>query len=302
MFKLDKRNDYMGEDSKKTTQPSNVAVFIDYENVYKALLEKHSNILRLSFLEKLRKWCSDNQRRAVRIVVYCNFDNTDLHESYHQSILQSYGVETVHTSNQGKNYADLKITIDVLTSMYSNDNIDEFFIMSNDKDMTPLLNTIRENKRNVSIITTGDNYNPTICEFSDKHITLEEICETEVEHKIIDDIKANYLLKMEQYINNQLINFPTTKKYNHSQLEYVLKNELRYSKVMSYELATILKDLLVSNDIFFYNYTYGKLCIGFAPISKKSEMVTLGIITEADVINDFDIQKIIDDLYAKALG
>ena len=31
--------------------------------------------------------------------------------------LQSYGVETVHTSNQGKNYADLKITIDVLSSI-----------------------------------------------------------------------------------------------------------------------------------------------------------------------------------------
>ena len=55
--------------------------------------------------------------------------------------MQSYGVETIHTSNQGKNYADLKLAIDVLNSMYTNDNIDEFIIMSNDKDMTPLLNT-----------------------------------------------------------------------------------------------------------------------------------------------------------------
>lgn len=93
--------------------PINVAVFIDYENVYKALLERHTNVLRLAFFEKLRKWCSEHQRRVAKIAVYCNFDNIDLHESYHQSILQSYGVETVHTSNQGKNYADLKITIDM---------------------------------------------------------------------------------------------------------------------------------------------------------------------------------------------
>ena len=140
-------------EDKQIGVPTNVAVFIDYENVYKALLEEKTNVLRLAFFEKLRKWCSEHQRRVVRIVVYCNFDNMDLHESFHQSVLQSYGVETVHTSNQGKNYADLKITIDVLSSMYSNNNIDEFFIMSNDKDMTPLLNTIRANKRNVAVIT-----------------------------------------------------------------------------------------------------------------------------------------------------
>ena len=102
-------------EDKQIGVPTNVAVFIDYENVYKALLEEKTNVLRLAFFEKLRKWCSEHQRRVVRIVVYCNFDNMDLHESFHQSVLQSYGVETVHTSNQGKNYADLKITIDVLS-------------------------------------------------------------------------------------------------------------------------------------------------------------------------------------------
>ena len=146
-------------DGIRNHEPVNVAVFVDYENVYKCLLEQNQNMLRLAFFEKLREWCRIHGKRVVKIAVYCNFDNTDLHESYHQSLLQSYGVETIHTANQGKNYADLKITIDVLTSIYSNHNIDEFFIMSNDKDMTPLLNVIRANKRNVSVITTGDQYN-----------------------------------------------------------------------------------------------------------------------------------------------
>ena len=227
-------------EDKQIGVPTNVAVFIDYENVYKALLEEKTNVLRLAFFEKLRKWCSEHQRRVVRIVVYCNFDNMDLHESFHQSVLQSYGVETVHTSNQGKNYADLKITIDVLSSMYSNNNIDEFFIMSNDKDMTPLLNTIRANKRNVAVITTGSTYNPSICEFADSHIELEEICDVEVTHKIIDDIANAYWNKLESYINAQISNFGVTGKYAHYELKYVLTNEIRYSKVMSYELATII--------------------------------------------------------------
>ena len=274
----------------------------DYENVYKALLEEKTNVLRLAFFEKLRKWCSEHQRRVVRIVVYCNFDNMDLHESFHQSVLQSYGVETVHTSNQGKNYADLKITIDVLSSMYSNNNIDEFFIMSNDKDMTPLLNTIRANKRNVAVITTGSTYNPSICEFADSHIELEEICDVEVTHKIIDDIANAYWNKLESYINAQISNFGVTGKYAHYELKYVLTNEIRYSKVMSYELATIIKGFYDDGNIFFYNYKYGtKPCVGFAPISKKADLISKGIIKEADVIATYDIQKDIDDLYAKAL-
>lgn len=77
-------------EDKQIGVPTNVAVFIDYENVYKALLEEKTNVLRLAFFEKLRKWCSEHQRRVVRIVVYCNFDNMDLHESFHQSVLQSY--------------------------------------------------------------------------------------------------------------------------------------------------------------------------------------------------------------------
>ena len=57
--------------------PSNVAVFVDYENVHKALLAQNTNILHHAFFEKLRKWCSERERRVVRIVVYCNFDNND---------------------------------------------------------------------------------------------------------------------------------------------------------------------------------------------------------------------------------
>lgn len=282
--------------------PINVAVFIDYENVYRALLEQHTNVLRLAFFEKLRKWCSTHQRRIVRIVVYCNFDNIDLHESYHQSILQSYGVETVHTSNQGKNYADLKITIDVLTSMYSNNNIDEFFIMSNDKDMTPLLNTIRANKRNVAVITTGNAYNPSICEFADSHIALEEICKEDVEYRIIDGIADNYWNKFEAYISRQLAEYGATGRYIHSELIYVLKNEIRYSKVMKYELATIIKELYDTGKVFFYNYTHGaKQCIGFAPVEKKQELIDLGIIKETDIIETYDIQSVIDGLYSDAL-
>lgn len=286
----------------KLDVPVNVAVFVDYENVYKSLLQSHTNVLRMAFFEKLRTWCAKNQRRIVRMVVYCNFDNTDLHESYHQSILQSYGVETVHTSNQGKNYADLKIAIDVLTSMYSNENIDEFFIVSNDKDMTPLLNTIRANKRNASIITTGTTYNPAVRQFADIHLTLEEICETETDYKIIDTIAQNYWEKLEQFVVRQIANYHDFGKYTPSELRYVLSNEIKYLKIMSYELATIIGEFYREGKIFFYRYDYrGNLYTAFAPMDKKDELISLGILQERDIIDSYDIQRDIDELYEKAL-
>ena len=108
------------------TIDTNVALFIDYENVHKTLLKRNSNAIRDGFFDRVREWFKDKGRRIVKIAVYCNFDNKDLYESYHQSLLQSYGVETIHTSNQGKNFADLQLTIDVMNAMYLNDNIDEF--------------------------------------------------------------------------------------------------------------------------------------------------------------------------------
>lgn len=35
-----------------------------------------------------------------------------------ETLLQSYGMKTIHTSNQGKNSADLQLTIDVMNAMY----------------------------------------------------------------------------------------------------------------------------------------------------------------------------------------
>lgn len=283
--------------------PINVAVFIDYENVYRALLQERTNVLRLAFFEKLRSWCAHQGRRVVRVVVYCNFDIPDLHDSHHQSTLQSYGVETVHTSNQGKNYADLKLTIDVLSSMYSNNNIDEFFIMSNDKDMTPLLNTIRANKRNVTLITAGVQYNPVLSQFADRHVRLDEICEEKVEDKdkVVERIAENFWTKFRQYLEGLLTQFPEAQIYKHQELRYALRKQSQYHKIMKYELAAIMKDLYAKDDIFFYEYTYkDKACVGIGLSEKRGDMITLGIIREEDVVPGYDLDEVIEELYCEA--
>lgn len=277
----------------------NVALFIDYENVYKNLLGENRNVIRDGFFEKIREWCRQNNRRLVKIAVYCNYDNEDLHESYHQSLLQSYGVESIHTSNQGKNFADLQITIDVLTAMHLNDNIDEFFIMSNDKDMTPLLNNIRYNKRKVSVVTVGDKYNDAICSFSDEQIKYEDIIEVEVKQPYIDVLEEKIKKNLVNSFARNKATFSGTNTFQHIGFEYFANLQVKSCYLMVYEVYNCLKNLNDKGKILFYNYKYKNNTFkGICPSGEKEYLKSTHSLTDADFIT-IDLAAMISDHYSK---
>lgn len=289
----------------------NVAIFIDYENVHKTLTSKYQNAIRLGFFEKLKVWCKNHSRRIVKIAVYCNFDNKDLYESKHQSFLQSYGVETIHTSNQGKNYADLKLAIDVLNAMYTNDNIDEFIVMSNDKDMTPLLNTVRMNKRKASILTTGTNFNPVLCEFADEQIRFEDIIDTpyvgklhisETDTNFLEDIKKYVDKYLEEIKSSQLSSAKDSQSFvykKHYNLDYFIPIQSDYYNVMQYELLNIIHNYLSDGKIILYNSSGNPSYIKIAvlPIEYKDDFIRLRYIKESDIFSSYDIEKDVKDKY-----
>lgn len=277
----------------------NVALFIDYENVYKNLLEENRNVIRDGFFEKIREWCRKNNRRLVKIAVYCNYDNEDLHESYHQSLLQSYGVESIHTSNQGKNFADLQITIDVLTAMHLNDNIDEFFIMSNDKDMTPLLNNIRYNKRKVSVVTVGNKYNDAICSFSDEQIKYEDVIQIELEHPYIDTLEEKIEKNLVNSFTRNKSSFGVTNTFQHMGLEYFANLQAKNCCLMTYEVYNCLKNLSDNGKIVFYKYQFkNKIYEGICQFEEKEYLKNTHNIADEDFIA-LDLDARILEQYSK---
>lgn len=308
-----REGNYMTEQMNKETENEinhnkfyNVALFIDYENICKTLIKQYTNVIRLGFFEKVREWCKLHGRRIVKIAVYCNFDIRDLHESHHQSLLQSYGVETIHTSNQGKNYADLKIAIDVLNSMYTNDNIDEFIIMSNDKDMTPLLNTLRLNKRKASVITTGKEYNHTLCEFADEEIKFEDIIDIEYGRElVIDDIENKFYINIVNYIGKNLDSFQNNsneRKFyrKHYNIEYFLESQSVFYQIMQYELLNMINNYYIDKKIELYkNIVKDDLYTAILPVEYKNEFLKLGIIKETDIISDFDMDSWVKRKYSE---
>jgi uncharacterized LabA/DUF88 family protein len=297
----------MPRNESNTNKFYNVALFIDYENICKTLIKQHTNVIRLGFFEKFRVWCKLHGRRSVKIAVYCNFDIKDLYESHHQSLLQSYGVETIHTSNQGKNYADLKITIDVLNSMYTNDNIDEFILMSNDKDMTPLLNILRLNKRKVSVITTGKEYNNALCEFADEQIKFEEIINIEYKEKdlLIADIENRFFTNIEEFVENGIKEYEASsdknkyykKNYN---IEHFLESQSRYYQVMQYEILNMVKNYCnTGKAILYQNRVKTTIYTGILPVKYKDYFLENGIIKSQDILDSSKIDELLENKYSQ---
>lgn len=280
----------------KLQELNNVAIYIDYENVYKTLALQYKNLLREGFFEKIQKWCKSKGMRVVKIAVYCNFDNADLHESYHQTLLQEYGILTVHTSNRGKNYADMQISIDAINDMYLNHNIDQFIIMSNDKDMSPLLNTIKSNKRKAILLTVGDSYDYALCNVPDEHITIDEILKESIEELYLERSNSKILKNIEEFYCNQN---PLRKQL---ELEYCIKNQMSYRHIMQYELLNIFDILQNQNQLFIYEYNFrGNSCYGIATSSIENQLISGGIAQKQNIIH-YDFRSRITALYDKVSG
>ena len=83
---------------------------------------------------------------------------------------------------------------------------------------------------------------------------------------------------------------------------YTITNELKYTKVMSYEMVTIIKELYNAGEIFLYKYMFRDAeRVSMAPSGVRQEMISKGIIQETDIIDSYDFDTIIDNLYRKAL-
>ena len=218
------------------------------------------------------------------IKVYCNFDIDDLYQSHHQSKLQEYGIETYHTSNKGKNYSDLKITTDLLEELYENSNIDGFIIISNDKDMTPLIKIIKRYKEFVYLLTNQNSYDINLRNFPDEIYILEETVFKIKEEKIKNEIKnykkyeENIVKSLEDYVDN-------TRVLKNRDLEYIIKSNIPYFKLPNYEILYHYKNAVQNLKLEVYKYKYNeKDLYSVYPTSKKEVYLNNNLFVEGDIL------------------
>jgi len=180
----------------------NTSVFVDYENLFEKLEEYDTTPLLIDFFKVIKLRLREKHNlNVIDFVAYCNFEKNKLFQASHQTALQSFGIQTRHTSNNGKNSADLELTVDALKTLYKNSNIEVFVIISNDRDNIPLIKTIKGENKIAYVISTKNGFNTIVCEYADFHEYIEDIFNLDI--SILDKNKEKIIAVDETIVQKE---------------------------------------------------------------------------------------------------
>lgn len=147
-----------------------IALYIDFENIEIGLQKQHKTMFRIEpVINKLSELGVVRIRKAYADWV----KNRDYRES-----LLSYGIELIEKpslNTEGKNGADIKLTIDAVETAILNPNINTFAIISGDSDFLSLIQKLRENGKYVIILSGEAFTSRLIIKNCDEFISYELI-------------------------------------------------------------------------------------------------------------------------------
>ncbi|MCL6588432.1 MAG: NYN domain-containing protein [Firmicutes bacterium] len=152
----------------------NAVVFMDYENITELIKQYGKDPLEIDFFRVVQNRLKDQELNIVDFIVYSNFEKKSI-DPRQQSFLQAMGIQTRHTSNNGKNSSDLELTVDALRALYKNPNIDVFVFISSGRDIIPLLKAIKYENKVSYALSTRNGFNQVVAEYADVHEYIEEI-------------------------------------------------------------------------------------------------------------------------------
>ncbi|MEH7393392.1 NYN domain-containing protein [Bacillus sp. JJ1474] len=174
----------------------NVAIYVDYDNLFKRLKELGCPpVYDVNFFVELKKKFEAVNYNVIKFCAFADFTDKEL-SIKEQTDIHSFGVEVFHCSINNKNSTDAEMTIRIMKDLYEINNIDVFVIVTNDRDFVPLIRAVKEKSKITYSLTTKTGINPVINVFSDYHQYLEDIFDLNNVHKVeevkfeIDEITA----------------------------------------------------------------------------------------------------------------
>jgi len=226
-------------------------VFMDYDNVW-ITCEKNYNVdvFVKNFIDKIYDFMGEKGYKVNEFIAYGNYDNGKMSRDKHQTKLQTLGVQTRHCMN-GKDSADIAIVCDALEKLFltSTDN-DTYIIVSCDKDITPLINKIKSQGKEVVLVTFAVNIDwDVMMNYGDFHFWFEEIIDipfTEPNLKPLLDCEVfcselgKEVIKRQTDINYSLFSNGIQKKY----------------KTCESEIDEFRDKLIEEGKIEIYNYDF----------------------------------------------
>jgi uncharacterized LabA/DUF88 family protein len=175
----------------------NVAIYVDYDNLFKRFKEFGLHPIHdVDFFVGLKKKLEKANYNVLKYNAFADFTDKVL-SIKDQTEIHSFGVEVYHCSTNNKNTTDAEFIIKVMKDLYTNDHIDVFVIITNDRDFVPLIRAIKEREKITLSLTTKTKVNPVINVFSDYHqyiedlFELDKLTENEIDINVIETINED---------------------------------------------------------------------------------------------------------------
>lgn len=150
------------------------ALYVDFDNFFGGLIATDPGSA-VEVAMNPSRWLSrltyahstDGGRRWLALRCYMNpsgsvasplADGERLYFSKFRPYFVQAGFEVIDcpTLARGKNAADIRIVIDVMSALQAPDRVEEFVLASSDADFTPLLHVVRSHDRSITMIATGE--------------------------------------------------------------------------------------------------------------------------------------------------
>lgn len=256
-----------------------VVLFWDLENTYWTLLEYYGQVE--SPIERIIDYLFDLYKEdSIRVFrAYADYEKLRSSISNAQTIVQKMRVTPKHvfSSNSGsqnrKNAADIELGLDALEIVFKSSEVNEFVVISADKDMIPLINRLRYYDKNVVLVylEAAIAEDRLILNFPNKSISVESILNLDINSvnknpseadleiylpfaiQITNDFYTRNKEKPHMYLGNsifidEMIKAGTPKQIASKVLEFCINNgHLAYDKSDKRKIITNEKDVAQSS-------------------------------------------------------
>ncbi len=170
----------MSNDNGAERPKKDVALFLDFENVYisvrqvynqnpnfEALAEKADEFGRVIISRAYADWY---RYQRITNALYANGIEPVYVPTYY------YGQNPQHT-NAIKNSVDIHMTIDAMRTLYTHDNIQTYIFITGDRDFIPLMNAIRQYGKECIVIGVAEAASSHLAQSADQFFFYHQIVE-----------------------------------------------------------------------------------------------------------------------------
>ncbi|WZY00256.1 NYN domain-containing protein [Bacillus sp. FSL W7-1360] len=190
----------------RTSEHRNVAIFLDYDNVYWTLMNRYNHNPNHEELEKnlfYRLWERYGQDQVRAFRAYADFQRirSNLTDLQKQRVQIRHVYSNDKEGDSRKNSSDIELCIDAIESTYKDENISCYVFVTADSDMVPIMSRLMFKGKRVELyyLSEAAPKHTDITNYSHYSEDLREFLQLEVKEYDLTAYKMEALRFIEEW-------------------------------------------------------------------------------------------------------